>query len=620
MRQYCLNQALISYHIVQFNMEDKFAEYQLPTTAYMNFDAESLRDFIVSRLSEQQVFTDQIYKGSNLSAFIDIIAYSYHTLLYYLNRTSTESLFTETSIYENINRIVKLLNYSPLGYQTSTLSFQARANDDLVPGTYTLPRYTYVNANDITYSLDTDVSFTKNTPAIEPIAVIGEKYLLYQGEWKEHTQLTAIGQDFETTVLVPTEATTKIDHFHVHVYVKNIDTGIYHEYKEVPSLYLASPTDKVFEKRLNENEAYELKFGNNITGARLETGDTIQIYYLESKGEDGVVGAGFLDDLKIVPYTTTIFNKIQQDIKPDNTQFITFDNIETLSFTNVETSTKPQVRETVDEMKRKAPIHLISQDRLVTLNEFQTHVDKNFGNMLTSSKCVDNDTFMDNHMRYLTEDIGIEYPNLESRVMYNHLQMSTSTQFNNIYVYGVPKMSTNTSTTVLTNFLTPAQKELMINDMRERKMISHEIVIMDPVYVATNLGLASANETLTPAVVDNTKLRIYKQARNTRDPDAIIGEVVAILLSYFDNTNCDLGQVVELTQVGASMLEIEGVESIATVRTDVELSMPGLSLAFWNPVYPVDILTTTQNYQLPIFKFPYVHDSFNLFKKIEVVS
>ena len=77
-----------------------------------------------------------------------------------------------------------------------------------------------------------------------------------------------------------------MDHFKFHVYVKNRDTGIYHQYEEVSSLYLAGPNDKVFEKRLNENQAYEIKFGNNITGSRLENGDIIQVYYLESMGDD----------------------------------------------------------------------------------------------------------------------------------------------------------------------------------------------------------------------------------------------------------------------------------------------------------------------------------------------
>ena len=94
-------------------MTDKFTEYSLPDKAYTSFDATSLRDFIINRLTEQGTFTDQIYRGSNMSSFIDVIAYSFHTLLFYLNRTSTESMFTETTIYENINRIVKMLNYNP---------------------------------------------------------------------------------------------------------------------------------------------------------------------------------------------------------------------------------------------------------------------------------------------------------------------------------------------------------------------------------------------------------------------------------------------------------------------------------------------------------------------------
>ena len=65
-------------------------EYNLPIDAYASFDARSLRDLIVDRLNNNSdiSFTDQNYEGSNLNAIIDIIAYSYHTLLFYLNQTS----------------------------------------------------------------------------------------------------------------------------------------------------------------------------------------------------------------------------------------------------------------------------------------------------------------------------------------------------------------------------------------------------------------------------------------------------------------------------------------------------------------------------------------------------
>ena len=601
-------------------MTDKFTEYSLPDKAYTSFDATSLRDFIINRLTEQGTFTDQIYRGSNMSSFIDVIAYSFHTLLFYLNRTSTESMFTETTIYENINRIVKMLNYNPIGYQTSNLSFDAFASEDLVPGTYTIPRYSFINSNDTYFSTDSDISFTKNTSSDEAISVIGQKHLLYQGKWVEVPAQQSTGQDFETVFVTTTEQGTKVDHFHVHVYVKDFESGKFYQYTETTSLYLHGPAERVFEKRFNENEIYEIKFGDNVTGSRLNPGDEVWVYYLESLGEGGQVGANFLHDTTLALYGTNTFNTLKNDIKPENIKYITFDNIETLSFTNTQPSTIPQQRESVDEIKRKAPLHLSSQDRLVTLPEFKTYVEKNYGNMLTSSDVVDNMTFMDGHMKYLSEDVGIQYPNMESRVMYNHLNVATSTHFNNIYIYGVPKMTTNTSSTVMTNFLSPASKELISNDINKKKMVSHEVILVDPVYVAVNLGVTTSTETLSPSITDNTRLIVKKSSVSLRDNDAIIQEVTDTIAAYFMNTDMSLGQLIDVNTLGSSILEIPGVDSIETSRTDIDLTVPGLSLSVWNPVYDNDITITNQNIKLPYFKFAYLHDAFNLFKKVVIDS
>ena len=65
-------------------------EFDLPINAYTGFDAQSMRDLIVNRLNADSTinFTDQNFEGSNVSALIDILAYTYHTLLFYLNQTS----------------------------------------------------------------------------------------------------------------------------------------------------------------------------------------------------------------------------------------------------------------------------------------------------------------------------------------------------------------------------------------------------------------------------------------------------------------------------------------------------------------------------------------------------
>ena len=123
------------------NKEDnKFLDFNLPQDAYVAFDATTLKAFIIQRLNENEKFTDQNYEGSNLAAVIDIIAYSYHVLLFYLNNTAAEVDFNQATLYENMNRIVKLIGYKPTGKQTSVVPIKAVATaglGNLEKGNYT---------------------------------------------------------------------------------------------------------------------------------------------------------------------------------------------------------------------------------------------------------------------------------------------------------------------------------------------------------------------------------------------------------------------------------------------------------------------------------------------------
>ena len=74
------------------------SEFAIRQDGYIAFDAVSLKDLIIERLNQNPNFTDQNFEGSNLSSLIDIIAYSYHTLIYYLNKNSAETSFTQAEI------------------------------------------------------------------------------------------------------------------------------------------------------------------------------------------------------------------------------------------------------------------------------------------------------------------------------------------------------------------------------------------------------------------------------------------------------------------------------------------------------------------------------------------
>ena len=142
-------------------IENEFLDFELPQNAYVAFDAVSLKEYIVNRLNENEKFTDQNFDGSNLAAIIDIIAYSYHVLLFYLNNTAAEANFDQATLYENMNKIVKLIGYKPAGKQTSIVPINTIAAATMPTGNYTIRKYSYFLTDSVQYNFLDDYSFNK---------------------------------------------------------------------------------------------------------------------------------------------------------------------------------------------------------------------------------------------------------------------------------------------------------------------------------------------------------------------------------------------------------------------------------------------------------------------------
>lgn len=99
-------------------------------TDFLKFNAYSMKELITRKMSEDSNFTDQIYEGSNLAILIDLVAYMYQVLMYQLNNAASESMFSDTQVYENISRLVKMIGYHPKGCTPSTLRLNIYREND----------------------------------------------------------------------------------------------------------------------------------------------------------------------------------------------------------------------------------------------------------------------------------------------------------------------------------------------------------------------------------------------------------------------------------------------------------------------------------------------------------
>jgi hypothetical protein len=605
---------------------NKYNDFNLPIDGYAAFDALSLKNLIVKRLNSTGDYTDQRFEGSNLSSIIDIIAYAYHVLLFYLNRTSAESTFTTAELFENVNKIVKLIGYNPIGVQTAILPFKASSNANLLPDTYTIPRYSYFNVNGKVYSFNSDITFTKTTSDTETLTDLQDNNLLYQGSYTEYPSYFATGAPFETlilTVVDPNGNNITIDHFNIDVYVKSSLQGSkWEKWLSTQSLFLEKSNATKYEIRLNESGRYEIKFGNNITGKQLDVNSEVAVYYIQSNGISGEVGPSLLDGRSLFFYSTARFNSIKADTISPNLKLITSTESSNITFKNVDASTKFVERESVESIKTNAPNTFRSQFRLITSEDFINYINKNYSNIIASTQVVNNWDYISGHLKYYF-DLGVAKPNIESRVLFNQVKFADSSNFNNVYVYAVPKLVKTSSVTTRTNYLNNAQKQLLLNDLQDVKLTTAELIVNDPVYVEVDLGVKSPSETLTPSIGDDTFLVINRSVTSKKDATLLKQLVSETIINYFATTKDNLGLLVSITDLTNQILAIDGITNVTTQRTVDEqvYTTPGISLLIYNPVYPYsDINIFTQNVKLPYFKYPYLKDALNFINKVVVVT
>lgn len=598
-----------------------FTEYNLPQNAYATFDATSLKSLIIQRLNESEVFRDQNFEGSNLNAFIDVVAYMYHTLLFYLNTTSSESTFTTAELYENMSKLVSNLGYKPSGKQTSVTNISLNGAALLPTGPYTIRRFSYIDVAGVSYTTLKDISFEKTVEGGSQALAISNS-ILHQGNIREHLPYTATGEEFEVVRVVNARPATNsitepfISDNSFTVFVKSVDTGVWQQWTESASLYLESPGSLKYEKRLNENSNYEFKFGNDVIGRKLKVGDIVQIYYILSDNAQGVISARAISNSRFNIFTSPTFESIVADNYTNETSFITINNSNYVLATNLNDSTPVTYEETVEEIRVNAPKIFSLQNRLVTSLDYEYFISKNFNGVVKSAKALSNDEYTSTVLKYFY-DIGLNRPNDDSRVLFNQVRYANSTTFNNVNLYLVP---TNTIVSEqIPNYLNPSQKQLILNECNSIKDLTHNVTFADPVYKAFSIGLEIVGEKPSLSIINNTRLVIYKDRTNTINTTTLKQTVQEIFKSAFSNLS--LGSIISLSEISNSILNTYGVESIATRRIDTGFEVQGISCLVWNPIYAeYDIITTSQNYKLANFQYAYFYEISKLANNILIVN
>lgn len=629
-------------------------------TDFLRFSAYSIKDYITRRLSQDTNFTDQIYEGSNISILIDLVSYMFQCLTYLLNTSAAESMFSDTQIYENINRLVKLIGYNPKGIRPASARFYIdNKKEDGTGGKYEnkiIYRYSAIdtgktdsNGSKVYYSLKKDRS-PHNEPEFE--------FQLYNGRWTYYGSMVASGTPFETFVLNSVKSDINNEGYvadgEIDIYIERRASDgtikmINDFQKTTDELFTNNDIDdiktfseifkntkRVYSVRLNENKEYEIKFGNGIIGEMLQSGDVIHVFYLQTNGYDGTLNlsdyakpAKFEHGSSFLNISTVLYERIFGD----SSKSITVRNDgepDTPDVVMISASSEVRAEEDVVDIRRSAPTWFKIGNRLITKDDFVYYLKNRYSNDIADIICQNNWGYVSTFYKWLY-DLGKNKHNdpkyyiTQAKLMRSNFSYVDPSDSNNVYLWTKLYVGSVQNT-----------KDSYIEDLFNIKSLTVEPVFLDPIDV--NFALCAADPTDAKRyLVDDvefdqhneTYLEITVGDNNIYVASQIQTSVEQAIIEFFSVSNLSLGMTVNYNELMNNILAINGIENVRTIwvsKDDPTALSPrifnGISFATWSGSYVDigdDLDVGNSTITLQPFQFPKLYTN-SLANKIKIVK
>lgn len=589
-------------------------------SSYALFNATDIKAFIIDQLkaNPDSPFKDLDYLGSNINAFIDIIAVMLQQILFSYSVNASETSFSTAALHESMSRIVSLLNYKSAGKQTSILPVKFTVTRDSAdtdaPIRVSIPKFLNVSYNYPFTLLNEELIYIpKGQHSITFDAI------LHQGKVHETQIFTATGDEFELFNIndryINGPSGSFISDNFFTVYVDEENDGTWVEYQESPSLFLESPEAQKYERRFTEDFGYEFKFGNGSHAKKLKKGARVIIFYLISDGESAQIGNDILNGSNLSVYSSTQFSAIKSSANFLNSSDSQV-HLEWMTVKNTGPSTPISYPESVASIRKNAPKAFSSQGRLFSLGDYASFIERYFSAYTKDAYFCKNDEFTRDYLKYFY-DLGMDSPQTDSRLNIAQVEFMSAVNFNNIYCFLVPAINTiiNGKTP---NYLNAALKKQIVEKASPQMGTSHNLVIIDPIYRAFTFGSYSLEDDDFNEKQFNNKLVLVRNRFSKYSYSFIKKYCLDSLKTYFDTLK--LGSVINTSDISQIITSVPGVKRFY-IEDENGNKDDNLNLFVWNPLYSnEDNAIISQPYKCKSFEFPYFYGLNELADKIEVID
>ena len=330
----------------------------MPLANFTNLDFNQVKTTLREYLKENSNFTDYDFEGSNLSSILDVLAYNTYITSYNANMVASEVFIDSATLRENVVSLARNIGYLPKSRKAATgviTFFVDTSNITPTPSTLTIKKgpiatsaggfgnssFVFSILEDITVPVNDGIAEFNNISIYEG-SLLTSNFTYSSRNPNTKFILDNIGIDTEllTVTVRPNQSSSRS--------VK---------YSRQDSLFEVNPNSTVYYLQEADDERYEVLFGDNLFGKKLEDNNYITVDYIASNG-DSANGVGQFTFAGRLVYS----RNAQEYIVTSGISLVT---------TGLSARGGEEI-EGVESIKKFAPRIYASQYRALTANDYES--------------------------------------------------------------------------------------------------------------------------------------------------------------------------------------------------------------------------------------------------------
>ena len=323
-------------------------------------DANAIKENLKTFLKGQDAFTDFNFEGSGINILLDLLSYNTHYLSFYMNMLGAEAFLDTAQLRSSLISHAKHLGYVPNSLTPATAFVTVKVtptvSEDQLNQSLSLPRWTKfvgeslegVNHNYVTVNSNNAVkvnsSFTFSNVVLKQGDIQTRTFAVDSGNPKREYYIPSANVDINEIYVTVQESTT------------NTNFEIYNRFEDLTELRGNSAVYFI-EEAMSGNGYYKLFFGDGYLGKKPTNGNIVTVTYLDTAGDIGNGANSFIlfDDISGYSGNVRIFTSSP--------------------------STGGAKRETLEEIRYRAPLHYTIQNRAVIGDDYAALLLKDYPNL-----------------------------------------------------------------------------------------------------------------------------------------------------------------------------------------------------------------------------------------------